>query len=241
MAEKVLIQIVSVDYHRRQFEDRIKENKNNVRFLANLYEVSRNLFPEYTEFVEEDYIIHQGMAGAVFPGKKKSGTATPMRQFIGNINFVQDRITSAFGNIAQEVTGNKNVFNPNSSYATVVDALVRKSSSEALARRIWMSFVPENSTALTKSDLLDVMGPAHEAQAEQCFDSLDKDGNGDVSLDEMVMHVLHVHSERYAVAKSMRDVVCNLRLRFVGVFADPISRTTLSEHLTMSSFSLFSL
>ncbi|TGZ76227.1 hypothetical protein EX30DRAFT_266358 [Ascodesmis nigricans] len=207
LVEKVLIQIVSVDYHRRQFAQRIKENKNNVRFLASLYEVSRNLFPEYTEFAEEDYIIHQGLAGSVIPGrKKKSGTATPMRQLIGNVNIVQDRITSVFGNIAQEVTGNKNVFNPSSSYATVLEALVKKSSSEALARRIWMSFVPENSSALTKADLLEVMGPAHHEQADECFSSLDKDGNGDVSLDEMVQHVLHCHTERYAVAKSMRDV-----------------------------------
>lgn len=118
-----------------------------------------------------------------------------------------------FGNIAQEVTGNKNILNPNSPYAIVVEALSRKKSSEALAKRIWMSFVPEGHSELQKEDLLEVMGQEHAVQAEECFQSLDKDDNGDVSLDEMVMHVMHMHTERYAVAKSMADVVGTLPMK----------------------------
>jgi len=105
-----------------------------VRFLSQLYEVSRSLFPEYTEFREEDYIIHQGLTLNIPGMKQASGSATPMRAFLGNINFVQDKVTSAFGNIAQEVTGNKNILNPNSAYAVTIEALRRKSSAEALAK-----------------------------------------------------------------------------------------------------------
>jgi len=211
LGAKLMIQIVSVDYHRKQFAQRIKTNKENVRFLSQLYEASRNLFPSYTEFAEEDYIIHQSLATSlVIP--KQSGSATPMRAILGNINVVQDKVTSAFGNIAQEVTGNKNVFNPNSAYSIVVNALQRTRSSEALARRIWMSFVSEGHTALAKEDLLEVMGPDHEEQALECFSSLDRDNNGDVSLDEMVMHVVHMHNERHDVARSMQDVVSNVLL-----------------------------
>ncbi|KAG0136971.1 Mechanosensitive ion channel-domain-containing protein [Tuber indicum] len=205
LGAKLVIQIVSVDYHRKQFAQRIKTNKENVKFLSQLYEASRNLFPSYTEFAEEDYIIHQSLAtNLIIP--KQSGSATPMRAILGNINVVQDKVTSAFGNIAQEVTGNKNVFNPNSAYSIVVNALQRTRSSEALARRIWMSFVSEGHAALTKEDLLEVMGPDHEEQALECFSSLDRDNNGDVSLDEMVMHVVHMHNERHDVARSMQDV-----------------------------------
>lgn len=208
LVERLIIQIISVDYHRRQFADRIKENKRNVRFLAQMYEVSRNLFPVYTEFVEEDYLIHQGLVGRV-PGLggKRSGTVTPMRQFFGNINMIQGKVTGAFGNIAQEVTGNKNLLNPNSAYAVVLEALSRKKSAEALGRRIWMSFVSEGETALTKEDMLEVMTQEHIQEAEECFYSLDKDMNGDVSLDEMVMHVMQLQKERRDIAKSMTDVV----------------------------------
>lgn len=207
LVEKVIIQVVSVDYHRRQYESRILANKEALRFLANLYEVSRNLFPEFGDFTEEDYIIRQGMFGAIQGKKKKSGTATPMRQLVGELNRAQDRITSMFGNIAQEVAGNKNIFNGSSAYGIVNAAMQRRSSAEALAKRIWMSIVPEDSIAMTKSDLLDVMGEEHHAQAEACFESLDKDGNGDVSLDEMYHHVNQLFEDRRDTAKSMRDVV----------------------------------
>ncbi|KAF8250789.1 hypothetical protein K440DRAFT_107756 [Wilcoxina mikolae CBS 423.85] len=205
LGERLLVRIVSVGYYRRQFENRIKTNKENVRFLSHLYEVSRSLFPEYTEFREEDYIIHQGLT--LIPGMKQaSGSATPMRAFLGNINIVQDKVTSAFGNIAQEVTGNKNILNPNSAYTTTTEALRRKSSAEALAKRIWMSFVPEGHSALTLADLKEVMGMELEIQAEECFHSLDSDNNGDVSLEEMIMHTIHLHNDRLDVAKSMQDV-----------------------------------
>lgn len=205
LAQKMFVQLVSVNYHRKQFEVRIKENKQNVKLLGHLYEVSRKLFPDYTEFAEEDYIIHQGLAGSLVLAVK-GGTATPMRQLVGNLNVVGNKVTSAFGNVAREVTG-KNVFNPNSAYSVVLDALHRKDSAEALARRIWMSFAAENSEALTKEDLLDVMGPDREDIALECFAILDKDDNGDVSLEEIVMGVTHMHRERRDIAKSMRDVV----------------------------------
>lgn len=134
LGERLIVRVVSVGYYRRQFEGRIKANKESVRFLSQLYEVSRSLFPEYTEFRDEDYLIHQSLAHDLPGLKKTSGSATPMRQLLGNINFVQDKVTSAFGNIAQEVTGNKNILNPNSAYATTIEALLRKVSSEALAK-----------------------------------------------------------------------------------------------------------
>lgn len=205
LAEKLLIQIVSVDYHRRQFAQRIKTNKEKVKFLSQLYEVSRNIFPEYGEFAEEDYIIRGALS---IPGyKKSSGAATPMRNILGGVNMVQGKVASVFGNMAQEVTGQKNAFNPASAYAVTAGALLGKKSSEALARRIWMSFVPEDHSAMTLADLKEVMGPELEIQAQECFYSLDGDNNGDVSLEEMIQHTTQLRTERRHVAKSMQDVV----------------------------------
>lgn len=50
-----------------------------------------------------------------------------------------------------------------------------------------------------------------EIQAEECFHSLDSDNNGDVSLEEMIMHTVHLHNDRLDVAKSMQDVVSILK------------------------------
>lgn len=203
LVEKLFIQLVSVNYHRKQFDDRIKTNKKNAKLLSQLYEISRAMFPvNGGEFDDEDYIIHIGLANLIGGAGKK----TPMRSLLGNINLVGDKLTSAIGNVAQEVTGRKSVFNPYSAHSIVNEALRRKASSEALAKRIWFSFVPEGQEALTKMDLLEVMGDAYEADAMEIFNAIDADGNGDVSLEEMIMFVLHQCSERKAVSKSMQDV-----------------------------------
>ncbi|KAF8477584.1 Mechanosensitive ion channel-domain-containing protein [Kalaharituber pfeilii] len=207
LGEKVFVQLVSVNYHRKQFEDRIKENKHHVILLSHLYEASRKLFPDYTEFAEEDCIIHQGLASTIFvPAKgNKKGAITQMRQLVGNLNVVGNKVTSVFGNVAREVTG-KNVFNPNSAYSIVLEVLLRKDSAEALAKRIWMSFVAEDSDVLKSEDLVEVMGSDKENIALECSAMLDKDGNGDISLEEMVSAVHLVHTERRYIFQSMQDV-----------------------------------
>lgn len=79
-------------------------------------------------------------------------------------------------------------------------------SAEALARRIWLSFVAEGKNSLYLEDLVEVMGPGRQNEAEECFASLDKDGNGDVSLEEMILTVTEYGRERKAMASSMHDV-----------------------------------
>ena len=212
LGEKLIIQIVSVDYRRRQFAQRIKTYKDDTLFLSQLYEASCGT--PHEEFKNEDFIIQNPTLSSVMA--KQSESATPMHVILGNINFVGDMVTSAFGNALQEVTGNKNVLNPNSPYVIVSNALGGKQSSEALARRIWMSCAMEGSTKLTKKDLLEVMGQSEgmgqdrEKEVSERFSSLDRDGNGDVSLEEMVMHVVHLHNEKRDVERSWQDVVSKI-------------------------------
>lgn len=209
LVEKMLIQLISINYHRRSFDGRIKDSKRSVHLLGLLFEASRTLFPMYCpEFREEDYVINDSievmLAGALTPGHKRSGSATPMR-LIGNIGRVGDKVTSVFGNIASEITG-KQVFNPNSAHSVVVEALEKTRSSEALAKRLWMSFVVEGREALYPDDIEEVLGPARKDEAIEAFSALDNDANGDISLDEMIMKVVEIGRERKAISASMRDV-----------------------------------
>ena len=212
LAEKLIIQLISIDYHRKQFSFRIKESKHNVYLLGLLYEASRSLFPAYcNEFAEEDYIIADQLNIALGLSntktgitEEKSGSATPMR-LIQDIGRYGDKITSAFGNVAHEITG-KEVFNPNSAHSVVIEALEHKRSTEALAKRIWMSFVVEGKEALTQDDIADVMGDDRRTEAEEAFAALDSDGNGDISLDEMIMTIAEFSRERRSIASSMHDV-----------------------------------
>lgn len=208
LGEKLLIQLLSIGYHRKQFNAKIKESKHNVYLMSLLYDASRSLFPAYcAEFAGVDYIINDSIDITLSKpgtGNQASESATPMR-LLQNVGRVGDKITSAFGNIAQEVTG-KQVFNPHSAHSIVVEALEKNRSSEALARRLWMSFVVEGKEALYQGDIVEVLGPDRREEANECFACLDRDGNGDISLDEMILTVCEFGRERHSIANSLHDV-----------------------------------
>ena len=178
--------------------------------LSLLYDASRTIFKEYCpEFMEEDYLIADSIdlpKSRIGSGAHhtRSGSATPFR-LLQNIGRVGDKVTAAFGNVAHEVTG-KAVFNPTAAHSIVVEALEKTRSSEALAKRIWMSLVVEGKESLCQEDISEVLGPEREIEAQECFASLDRDGNGDVSLDEMILTVIEYGRERKAIADSLHDV-----------------------------------
>lgn len=210
LVEKLLIQLISINYHRKQFNAKIRACKHNVHLVGLLYDASRKLFPMYcAEFAEEDYTIadqldlHNAL-GSKNRSNRRSGSATPAKLLL-DVGKFGDKVTSAFGNVAQEITG-KEVFKPNSAHAIVVQALERNKSSEALAKRLWMSFVIEGRDVLYHDDVVDVLGPDKADEAEECFAVLDRDGNGDVSLDEMIMTITEIGRERKSLANSLHDV-----------------------------------
>ena len=208
LSEKLLVQLISIGYHRQQFDSKIKESKHHVFLLSLLYDASRALFKEYcAEFMEEDYLINDSIDMKMSKhgtGKTRSGSVTPLR-LLQNVGRVGDKITAAFGNVAHEVTGMA-VFNPTAAHSIVVEALEKNRSSEALAKRIWMSFVVEGKDSLYQDDITEVLGPERESDAIECFASLDRDGNGDISLDEMILQVCEIGRERKAIANSLSDV-----------------------------------
>lgn len=107
--------------------------------------------------------------------------------------------------MASDISG-KQVFSTTSAHAIVIEALETEHASKALARRIWLSFVGEGRDVLLMHDLLEVMGQQRTAEAEDIFGLLDRDGNGDVSLEEMTMLVVEAGQERKNRATSMHDI-----------------------------------
>lgn len=206
LGEKAIVQLIGISYHQRSFANRIKTSKRDIHLLGLLYDASRTLFPMYCkEFEEEDYVINDSIE-LMLRGKKrpKSGAVTPMR-LLGDVGRVGNKVTSVFGNIASEITGKK-VFNPNSAHSIVLEALEKLGPSEALGRRIWMSFVVEGRESLFLDDFQEVLGPAYKKEAEEAFYAIDSDMNGDVSLDEMVRKVVDIGKERKTIAEGMKDI-----------------------------------
>lgn len=214
LAEKAVVQLISISYHRKQFDARIKESKRNVYLVGLLFEASRNMFPLYCkEFQDEDAIIFDPiLAQAGHEGAAKRSSIMPLRlvQNVGrqvgqNVGRIGDKVTAAFGNVASELTG-KQILNPTATHSVVVGSLERKRCAVALARRIWMSFVVEGREVLYLEDIVEVLGTEHQAEAEECFAALDKDANGDISLDEMILAITEFGRLRKSLNNSMHDV-----------------------------------
>ncbi|KAL6238657.1 hypothetical protein BDW75DRAFT_200633 [Aspergillus navahoensis] len=213
LGEKTLVQLISISYHRKQFDARIKESKRHINLIGILYDASRSMFPMYCkEFREDDAIISDsillGKPEIVRPGHSRSNSAAPLRFIRGvqqNVGRIGGKITGALGDVAHEITG-KQVFNSSAARSIVSEALERRRSSEALARRIWMSFVVEGREALYLDDIMEVLGAGKEAEAEECFTMLDRDGNGDISLDEIILAISEIGRARKTLNHSVHDV-----------------------------------
>lgn len=213
LGEKAIVQLISITYHQRSFANRIADSKREVRLLSLMYDASRALFPMYSpEFEEEDIIINDSidmlMGKKKKKGHSKKDSVNPMALIAeagGKVGRLGDKVTSVFGHVASEITG-KQVFNPNSAHSIVVEALEKTRTSEALARRIWMSFVVEGKDALYEEDFVEVLGADHRDDADECFAAIDADANGDVSLDEMIRKVVEIGKERKAITHSMKDI-----------------------------------
>lgn len=100
------------------------------------------------------------------------------------------------------VRGYKNM----SSNLIVDHALEESRSSAALARRIWLSLVPEGHETLEMQDVIEVFGPGRKSEAEEVFSVIDENENGDVTLNEMILIVVDVGRTRSAVYQGMTDI-----------------------------------
>lgn len=107
--------------------------------------------------------------------------------------------------MASDIAG-KQVFSTTSAHAIVIEALESPRSSKALARRLWLSFAGEGREVLYRQDLVEILGEQQNQKVDEIFGLLDRDGNGDVSLDEMEMLVVQAGQDRKNRATSMHDI-----------------------------------
>ncbi|CCG83008.1 Serine/threonine protein kinase [Taphrina deformans PYCC 5710] len=209
LGEKILIQLIALNFHKVQYEMRITENKWAVQMLAKLLSHSRTMFPRFGgDFMEEDHLLEPAAFTGLHQRGRESrmgstGAVTPM-QFVNGARRVFQVGAGIVGAVGSEVSGKKLDINQ-STYSIVVEALLNQTRTDALARRIWLSFVQEGNEALLPEDILEVFGQDEQENAEAAFTFFDEDLNGDVSLDEMLMKCTEVAKERRAISASLKD------------------------------------
>ncbi|KAH9811930.1 hypothetical protein DFH28DRAFT_1178717 [Melampsora americana] len=180
--EKLLIQIIASNFHRRSYEDRIREQKQAIRALVTLYMNSHDIGRSDT--LDRGYLA----------GGRAADPARVLRKALKGVRQVAKSTTTVFGTVASEIAGER-ILQPNSPSSMVLSALSSANKTRQLARRIYYSFVP---THYRKMMVLSDIGKFfdNEDQAREAFEILDKDENGDASLEEIEL----------ACLDSMRDL-----------------------------------
>ncbi|KAH9203836.1 Mechanosensitive ion channel-domain-containing protein, partial [Leptodontidium sp. 2 PMI_412] len=195
--EKIMIHLVSVSYRRRQFNLKLKENKRFTHILSLMYEESRKLFPMHCpEFAAEDFKIADS---------SNAPLALRTSSEVGPFSRVENRISAAMSGAVSRFTG-KRILKPESAQSIVLQAFATRAASEALARRLWMSFVRDGKGELYEKDIANVLGPDGKDEATAIFEALDKDCNGGVSLEEMHLLCLQIGQDRKYIDRSMHDI-----------------------------------
>ena len=88
LAEKTLVHLISIDYHRKQYDAKIKESKKVIWLLDLLYDASRQLFPEFChEFQEEDEAIQGNNLAEVRKQMAKAGMGTKVLNNMGRVSL----------------------------------------------------------------------------------------------------------------------------------------------------------
>jgi hypothetical protein len=203
LVEKLCIQLIAVNYHRKRFSARIQDLRRRMHLFELLYEASTNLYPRFgKKFEDEDLTIDGTIFSTV--GNTIQGFGTN-RRFFDEIGRVGAGVTSVFGNIVNEMTGSQ-VIDQNSPHQLVAGALERKEASEALARRVFFSLVDDGNDAIYQRDIEKVLGKDSEREVEEIFATLDRDNNGDVTLHEVTMMVTEMGAGRKGLGQSLYDV-----------------------------------
>ena len=185
---------ISIHYHYRADGSHIEQSKRMRNTLIRLYDASTSLYSPFQDpFRSEDSTIRDSVSSGkglkLFSKFSEAGS-----KLVNGVDTVLNN---------NEKT---HWFKSESSYAIVDNALSYQKSAAALAKRIWLSFVPEGSNVMRVEDIIEVLGSDRRVEAEQDFEVIDRNENGDITLSEFVLTVLETSKTRHAVYQGMTDI-----------------------------------
>ena len=193
--EKILIQLIAMNFHKRTYSDRIEVNKFQIGSLTKLYIYSAATLSETDDTLNGDS-----------PKGSGSGTKTPL-QYAGKASKMAkgalNRVGNAAGAAVADFTGRK-AAKSDHPYQIVLSLLRTPSGSQALARRLYRTYVREGNDVILAEDLKVAFD--NDDEAEAAFLMFDKDLNGDISMEELEAVCVEVGRERKAITASLKDL-----------------------------------
>ncbi|KAI0063682.1 hypothetical protein BV25DRAFT_1801709 [Artomyces pyxidatus] len=191
--EKFSIQWIAGKFHERSYAERIADQKFAVKTLTTLYRNSSEI-PGRSDTLKDTQV--DGKRPTLIPKKF-------VKRALRGVRFAATTTTTALGNVASEITGSS-VLQPNSPMAMVQTALESPTKTRLLARRLFYSFCKPGKEDLTVSDFSPYF-PTPE-DTDMAFLIFDKDGNGDITRDELEQACMEFHREQLSIEHSLRDL-----------------------------------
>ncbi|KAI9715216.1 MAG: hypothetical protein M1828_000914 [Chrysothrix sp. TS-e1954] len=192
--EKIIIQLIAINFHLRTYQDRIELNKFQIGSLTKLYTFSK------AKIAMEDSEFEAPSGG---PG---SGARTP-GQYLEQAQKGTVEAFNKFGDVAGKIAGDftgKAVKNSGHPHQVVLSLLSSSAGSQVLARRLYRTFARDETETIHQEDLNDAFENQDEADA--AFSMFDKDLNGDISMTELEAVCVEIGRERKSITASLKDL-----------------------------------
>lgn len=184
--EKYSFQRISENFHERSYADRIKDHETVVQALCILYKNTVDI--AVRSDARSSGLILSLNAQTGWHERKLSDDQL---KGIGNGSAVSEIMVSS---APQEQATEQ----------YVIAALSTPSKSRLLAKRIFYSFSRPGTNNVRAEDIAAFFTTPEHAGA--AFAVLDRDGNGDISREELDAACLAFHQEQVAIENSMRDM-----------------------------------
>ncbi|TVY22365.1 putative MscS family protein [Lachnellula hyalina] len=193
--EKIIIQLIAISFHLRTYADRIDINKFQISSLTKLYTYSKDKIA----MDDEEFEVKNDTGPS-------SGTRTPMAYMSAaqkKTRHVFNKVGDVAGRVAGDFTG-KQVKGSTHPSQVIIQLLGNTTGSQVLARRLYRTFVHEDSETIFSDDLRSAFDNDDEADA--AFTMFDKDLNGDISMEELEAVCVEIGRERKAITASLKDL-----------------------------------
>jgi small-conductance mechanosensitive channel len=193
--EKIIIQLIAISFHLRQYADRIDLNKFQIDSLTKLYKYSK----EKIEMEDAEFEAPES-------GGPGSGARTPgvlVKEAQKNTKEALTKFGDIAGKVAGDFTG-RQVAKSTHPSQVILALLSTTSGSQVLARRLFRTFHREDSETVLADDLRNAFD--NDEEAEAAFMMFDKDLNGDISMEELEAVCVEIGRERKAITASLKDL-----------------------------------
>lgn len=196
LIEKFLLQLIAINYHSRTYSDRIDLNKFQIGALAKMYAYSRTKLVDDNDDVDGQN-DQSANSSRLFNPLHYAGKAQKVAK--GALGKVGD----VAGAVAADFAGRKTT--SRNDPQQVVLALLRTSAgAQGLARRLYRTYKRDGFDSILSSDLR--VSFDSDEEAETVFAMLDKDLNGDLSMEELEAVLMEIGQERKAITSSLKDL-----------------------------------